>query len=355
MSARRRPTMADVAARAGVSVSTVSLTYSGAGPISPDMKARVERAAEELNYAGPSPQARALRSGRNHVVGLVVHDRLQLALRDPFTLGVLDALIGDLGEMGLGVLWLPSPPAEPTEPTLLDTAPMDAAVVMRVRDHDEPALDILSKRGVPVAIVEGTAPGAASVTIDDTSATRELIEHLRDLGHERIGTITLPRNSDRSTAVVSDDMLAGTLWTPTRNRLRAFAAAGVEPCVVVESRSSALQEGIDAAQLALDHPSRPTALVCQSDLLAAGAVLAARDRGLRVPEDISITGFDGIDLAWLEPAQLTTVLQDGPAKGHLIARAVRAILDGNEPPKLQLPLSIRVGTTTGPAPQATNR
>lgn len=349
MSAGRRPTMADVAARAGVSVSTVSLTYSGAGPISPDMKARVERAAEELGYAGPSPQARALRSGRTHIVGLVVHDRLQLALRDPFTLGVLDALIGDLGEMGLGVLWLPSPPPEPTEPTLLDTAPMDAAVVMRVRDHDEPALEILAKRGVPVAIVEGMAPGAASITIDDTAATRELIEHLKAQGHTRIGTITLPRNSDRETAVVTDDMLSGTLWTPTKNRLKAFAEAGVEPCVIVEARTSALQEGIDAGHLALAHESRPTALVCQSDLLAAGALLAARERGLRVPEDVSITGFDGIDLAWLEPEQLTTVLQDGPAKGHLIAQAVRDLLDGGAAPVLELPLTMRIGTTTGPA------
>ena len=350
MTARRRPTMADVAARAGVSVSTVSLTYSGTGPLSPDMKARVERAAAELGYAGPSPQARALRSGRTHVVGLVVHERLQLALRDPFTLGVLDALIGDLGEMGLGVLWLPSPPDEPTEPTLLSTAPMDAAVVMRVRDEDEPALEILGRRGLPVAIVEGTAPDAAAVTIDDTSATAELIAHLRSLGHERIGTVTLPRTTDRATAVVSGDLFDHGLWTPTKNRLRAFARAGIAPCVVVESRSSALQDGIDAAHLALAHPSRPTALVCQSDLLAAGAVLAARERGLDVPGDVSITGFDGIDLAWLEPTRLTTVLQDGPAKGHLIADAVRQLLAGDDAPRFELPLTMRVGTTTGPAP-----
>lgn len=343
--------MADVAARAGVSLSTVSLTYSGAGPISPDMRARVEKAATELGYAGPSPQARALRSGRTHVVGLVIHERLQLALRDPFTLGVLDALIGDLGEMGLGVLLLPSPPPHPTEPTLLDTTPMDAAVVMRVRDHDEPALDILGRRGVPVAIVEGTAPGAASVTIDDTAATVELIRHLQSLGHERIATITLPRNSTRETQIADAGMASDVLWTPTRHRLRAFEAVGLEPCVVVETRASMLQEGIAAGHLALSHASRPTAIVCQSDMLAGGAVLAARELGLDVPGDVSITGFDGIDLAWLEPTQLTTVMQDGPAKGHLIAECVRRLLDGGDPPALELPLAIRVGTTTGPAPR----
>ena len=348
MSVGRRPTMADVASRAGVSLSTVSLTYSGAGPISPEMKARVENAALELGYAGPSPQARALRSGRTRVVGLVLHERLQMALRDPFTLGVLDALIGDLSEMGLGVLLLPSPDANATEPTLLDTAPMDAAVVMRVKDHAEPAFEILARRGLPVATVEGTAPGAAAVVIDDTAATVTLIRYLQSLGHERIATITLPRGTGRETEIATDDMLAGNLWTPTYHRLLAFKEAGVEPCVVVETRASMLQEGIAAGHLALSHPSAPTAIVCQSDMLAAGALLAARELELDVPGDVSITGFDGIELAWLEGVRLTTVLQDGAAKGHLIAQAVKSLLDGDEPPRLELGLKVRIGTTTGP-------
>src|SRR5660398_134112 len=175
MSAKRRPTMADVAALAGVSLSTVSLTYSGAGPISPHMRARVEKAAAELDYAGPSARAQALRSGRSRVVGLVIHERLHYALRDPFTLRVLDALIGDLGEMGQGVLLLPSPSADSTEPTLLGTAAMDAAVLMRVRDHDEPALEILARRELPFAIVEGTAPGAVPSTMANGSSRRARI------------------------------------------------------------------------------------------------------------------------------------------------------------------------------------
>src|SRR5690606_29041524 len=191
MSNTGRPTMVDVAAKAGVSLSTVSLTYSGAGPISPDMKARVEKAAQALGYAGPSPQGRALRSGRSHIVGVVIHEKLALAFRDPLALRVMDGLIGDLGEMGLGVLLIPSPSDDRDERSLLETAPMDAAVVLRVRDHDEPALDIIHRRGIPLVVMEGTAPpGAGSVTIDDTTATVELIEHLKGLGHTRIGTVT---------------------------------------------------------------------------------------------------------------------------------------------------------------------
>ncbi len=349
MSAKRRPTMADVATLAGVSLSTVSLTYSGAGPISPDMRTRVEKAAAELEYAGPSPQAQALRSGRSRVVGLVIHEQLQYALRDPFTLRVLDALIGDLGEMGLGVLLLPSPTPDSTEPNLLATASMDAAVLMRVRDHGEPALEILARRELPFAIVEGTAPGAAAVTIPDRRATADLIRHLVALGHERIATVTLPRGARGDTSVYEGGLLAGTLWMPTHNRLAAFEDAGVEPCVVIESRASMVEEGVAAGHLAFGHPSNPSAVVCQSDLLAGGVALAARELGLSVPHDVSITGFDGLDLPWLQPLDLTTVPQDGAAKGHLIAQGVKALLDGEEPPVIELPLEIRIGNSTARA------
>lgn len=349
MSAKRRPTMADVAALAGVSLSTVSLTYSGAGPISPDMRQRVEQAAAELGYAGPSARAQALRSGRSRVVGLVIHERLQYALRDPFTLRVLDALIGDLGEMGLGVLLLPSPAPDSNEPNVLATASMDAVVLMRVRDHDEPALEILARRELPFAIVEGTAPGAAAITIPDRRAIADLIRHLQDLGHERIATVTLPRGTRGMTAVHEGDLLEGAIWTPTHNRLAAFDDAGVEPCVVVESAVSMVEEGVAAGHLALTHPSKPTAVVCQSDLLAGGVVLAARELGLRVPEDVSITGFDGLDLPWLQSLDLTTVPQDGAAKGHLIAQGVKALLAGEEPSVVELPLEIHVGTSTAVA------
>jgi DNA-binding LacI/PurR family transcriptional regulator len=339
--------MADVASKARVSLSTVSLTYSGAGPISPDMKARVEKAAEQLGYAGPSPQGRALRSGRSQIVGLVIHEKLQLAFRDPLTLRVMDGLIGDLGEMGLGVLLIPSPSGDADERSLLETAPMDAAVVLRVRERDEPALEILKRHGVPIVVMEGPAPpGAGSVTIDDTTATHQLIEHLKALGHERIGTVTLPLNANHETDLVVANSDVNALWTPTRNRLVAFERAGIEPCVVVEARASLVEEGIAAGHLALGHESKPTAIVCQSDILAGGVILAARELDLRVPQDVSITGFDGLDLPWLAPHEITTMAQDGSAKGHALASEVKALLAGETPEPIIMPLEFRPGNTT---------
>lgn len=347
MARAKRPTMADVAARAGVSVSTVSLTYSGAGPISPEMKERVEKAAAELGYAGPSPQGRALRSGKSGVVGLVIHEKIALSFRDPITLRVLDSLIDDLGELGVGILLIPSPVGDKGT-NLLETAPMDAAVLIRVRDHDDEAIDILKRRGIPIALMEGKAPeGGAAVNIDDTAATAELIRHLVSLGHERIATVTLPFAEMRDTCIVESTDAA--LWTPTHNRLKAFEVAGVEPCVVVEARTSSIEEGLAAGHLALSHASQPTAIVCQSDLLAGGAVLAARELELDVPRDVSITGFDGLDLPWLAPLELTTATQDATAKGHLLATAVKHLLSGEEAGAVEVPVEVRVGTTTARA------
>lgn len=352
MARTRRPTMADVAARAGVSLSTVSLTYSGAGPLTPETKAKVERAAAELGYAGPSPNARALRSGRTGVVGVVIHERLQLSFRDPLMLRIMDGLVGDLGLMGLGVLLIPTPIGAADERSLLDTAAMDAVVLLRVRDHDdEPALDIIRRRGLPVVVVEGEPPaGAGVVGIDDRGATEQMIRHLRALGHERIGTITLPAGVDGVTRELTlAAALAQTAWTPVHHRLLAFADAGIEPCVVVEASASTVGEGRAAAEIALAHPSRPTALVCQSDLLAGGAALAARERGLAVPEDLSLTGFDGLELPWIAPLEITTQVQDGEAKGHALAAEVKALLAGETPAPVTLPLAFRVGNSTAPA------
>lgn len=347
MAAKRRPTMADVAARAKVSLSTVSLAYSGAGPISEDMKARVIKAADELGYAGPSAQARALRSGRSHVVGVVIHDQLSLAFRAPLILNIMDGLISDLGEMGLGVLLIPSPSGQADEKSLLETAPMDAAVLFRVRDHDEPALEILRKRAIPTVVMDANAPsGGAEVSIDDGAATVELIEHLQSLGHERIGTITLPHAPGGETSLKPVDYDPRSAWAPMHNRLRAFREAGVEPCVVVEARESMVAEGIAAGHIALCHESRPTALVVQSDILAAGTILAARELDLSIPHDVSITGFDGLDLPWISPLELTTVEQDGEAKGHTMARLVRELLDGGAPQQVLSPLTFHVGNTT---------
>jgi DNA-binding LacI/PurR family transcriptional regulator len=118
-----------------------------------------------------------------------------------------------------------------------------------------------------------------------------------------------------------------------------------------------VDEGERAGRALLDVPAqrRPTAVLAQSDVLAAGVLRAATALGLRVPEDVSVAGFDGADLPWLLPTVLSTVVQPTDEKGRMAARAVVELLDGNVPPDVALPVSVRLGTTTGPPPDTVRR
>lgn len=350
--AQSRPTLADVAAEAKVSVSTASLAFSGSGPIAATTRERVLAAAARLGYSGPNPLGRSLRSGRSGIVAVVIGDELRRSFRDPVSVQVLDGLVNVLGTMGLGVLLVPSSPrdGEPADlDPLLASAAMDVAVLIWGSRVADPVLGVLQRRGVPILLGEGPlVAGLPVVGIEDRRGTAELVRHLVDLGHRRIGTVTLPFGGERRCAVVGPERMAELSWTPTRNRLEAFADAGVEPAGVVEATASLVEAGQDAGRLLLDVGRPPTAVVAQSDLLAAGVMIAARDLGMRVPEDVSVAGFDGLDLPWLAPDVLTTVSQPLAAKGEALGRAVAQILAGQSPPPLFLPVELRVGTTTAP-------
>lgn len=350
-----RTTLADVAAAAGVSVSTASLAFSEAGPIATETRARVHDAAARLGYAGPNPLGRSLRSGRSGIVAVILGDNLRRAFSDPVAIQVLDGLTCTLNEGGLGVLLLPAPqPGEPISKTpLAESAPMDVAVLLWGAKDTDAISATLARRDVPVIVVEGHArEGVPVITIDDRRGTSELTRHLVSLGHERIAVVTLPFACDRArqTTLTTVTDLGALTIVPTRERYLGMLDAGVKPVAVVEAVASLVEEGQAAGRLLLSGPDRPTAVIAQSDLLAAGVVLAARELGLRVPGDVSIAGFDGLDLPWLGSDVLTTVVQPLREKGAVIGRAVRAILAGHTPETPIMPVSLRLGTTTGPPP-----
>lgn len=336
-----------------MSVSTASLAFSGSGPIADATRSRVLEAARTLGYAGPNPLGRQLRRGRSGIVGVIMGDALRRAFRDPVAVQVLDGLTATLGPLGLGVLLVPGPdhPSQPAVDPLLESAAMDVAVQMWGGTTDDPVLEMLRRRGTPTVLVEGTPqPDVAAVGIDDHGGMVALTRHLLDLGHTRIATVTLPFDRERSEGPADPTRLATISWEITRRRLAGLTDAGVTPTTVYETPASLVENGAAAGRALLSGADRPTAVVCQSDLLASGVVLAARELGLRVPQDVSVAGFDGLDLPWLAPDVLTSVSQPLAAKGAAIGEAVADLLAGRTPAPRVLPVELRVGTTTGPVP-----
>lgn len=344
---RGRPTLMQVAKSAGVSVSTASLAFSGAGSITPETRDRVLNAAAELGYSGPNPLGRQLRKGRSGIVGVVLGTDPGRAFSDPVAVQIFDGLVSALGAAGLGVLLIPLD----GQASLAATAGMDAAVMVWGVISDDPTWAVLQRREIPLVIAEGPPiPGAALVELTDQAAMRDVAQHLVGLGHTRIGEITLPLHRTGEQCGFADAArLAQADRVAAVHRMAGLREV-IEPVATWEALTSTVECGRAGALQLLDLPpeTRPTAIVAQSDLLAAGVVLALRERGLTPGVQVSVTGFDGLKLPWLAPDVLTTVLQPLRQKGLLMGQAVLNLLAGGEPTETYLPVELVIGTTTGP-------
>ncbi len=344
-------TLRDVAERAGVATSTASLVFSGNKPVAAETAERVQAAAAELGYGGPDPMASSLRHGRSGVIAAVVERRILHAFRDPYVVSVLDGLSQVVGELGCGLLLLPD-----TAEGYGDSGPQvsrvaaDAAVFMLCGDENNVLATQFASRGVPV-VGTGAPRGAdVQVTADERAASRSVAQLLHDLGHRRVGHVMMPLAWGGSTGRRTITQVRASRFPDTRER-----AIGVRDVFrtapLIEAQEPDFDSGYAAAGLLLGASPRPTAIIAQSDLLAAGAVQAAVDRGLRVPEDLSVTGYDGVSLPWF-PRTLTTIDQHPIDKGRAVGDAVRALLAGESVSDVVVPVTLREGDTTGPVPGA---
>lgn len=344
----RRVTIADVARAAGVSPSTASVVFSGKAPFSEDTGRRVREAARELGYTGPDPRAASLRRGRSGIVGVVFHQDLRRAFRDPVNTLMMDGLAAAVAPLGAGLLLLRADAGD-HGPTLT-TAPIDAAVLLACEAVVRDQIEVLRARGIPVVAIEGDAgDGIPQITLDNRDAQRQAAEHLRRLGHERVVVVCLPRGGGTTRGwIAPGDTISVDV---TRDRLDGVRDVYPDAAAFV-TRGTSIDEGLAAGRVIFgDAAARPTAVLAQSDLLAAGIIRAAEEAGLRVPDDVSVTGFDGVRVDGLTPYELTTLVQDATAKGRAAGEAVAAMLSGREPSSVCFTCAFRIGNTTGPAPR----
>jgi DNA-binding LacI/PurR family transcriptional regulator len=341
-----RATLAQVAARAGVSVSTASLAFSGSGPVSAATRERVLAAAEQLRYAGPDPRGRSLRQGRSGIIAVVMEDRVLAAFRDPVRIAVLDGIAQETSAQGQGLLLL-SDVGESAD--AIGTATMDAAILLAFSSRSDPTVELLRRRVVPLVALGGPDHGLLTISIDDEAASAAAAAHLAGLGHTDVAIVTLPLvNVDSPAArgpLTADAMRAASV-TVSLTRLRG--ARSVFPAAAGwVSAASSVDEGMIAGQALLADPARrPTAVIAQSDLLAAGVIRAAHELGLSVPGELSVIGFDGIPLDRIIPQDLTTMVQPAAAEGRAAGRAVLDLLAGDHPRSTSFQCTFHPGATT---------
>lgn len=343
---RSATTLTDVARAAGVSLSTASLAFSGAGPISASTREKVLAAATELGYHGPDPVAASLRRGRSGVIGVVMGSAVSRSFRDPVSIQFLDGILTTLAGKGYGTLMLPAAESDEEPASLLTHGAMDAAVLMAGAVTSKGTLAALRARKLPSVQIGGSGRQNVAVRARDKEGMQRLGEHLLERGHTRVGVVTLPWQA----GAVTSELDCATTRRPaapiTARRLDGLRAAGIEPVVMWQAGASLVEEGIQAGRAMLAGPERPTALVGFSDLLAAGLLLAAREAGLHVPADVAVAGFDGIDLPWLGEDQLTTLVQPITEMGSIAAETALTLAGGGTARSTTIDVELRVGTTT---------
>ncbi len=339
-----RATISDVAREAGVSPSTASVVFSGKTPVSDATRQRVLDAAGALGYTGPDPRAASLRRGRSGIVGVVFEEHLGAAFLDPVKTLMMDGLTDGVAPIGAGLLLLRDQAPLGTEPTLT-TAPLDAAVLVGCSGMLRESLAAVKARGIPVVVIEGDAgDGIPQIGLDNREAQRQAASHLRTLGHTDVAIVTLPvRAASERGWLAADEPITINV---TRERLSGARDVFPDARAYAAERSS-IDAGFAAGRALLSDPAtRPTAVIAQSDLLAAGIIRAAEEAGLRVPQDLSVTGFDGIVVDGLAPYELTTLVQPAADKGRAAGRAVAAMLAGEEAASIRFTCVFRVGNTT---------
>lgn len=339
-----RPTLASVAAHAGVSRSTASLAFSGSGPVSRATRDRVLAAAKHLNYAGPDPRGQSLRRGRSGIVGVVIEERVREVFRDPIKIAILDGISEGIASLGAGLLLLTDTGDAAVS---IESAPVDAVVFMGFNPSLINSVAILGQRGIPMVAIEGDAGDTVPrVLLDNREGTRIAAQHLKDLGHTNVATVTLPLDARRSGGPLTPAAEAASISATASERLQG--ARDIFPSLGgVSVSASLIEQGVAAGRRILSDPStRPSAVIAQSDLLAAGIIRAAEEAGLRVPEDLSVVGFDGVRVDGLTQYDLTTLVQPAHAKGRAASEMIIRLLNGEAPTTTWFTSEFHLGNTT---------
>ena len=354
--------MRDVADEAGVSQASVSYAFNRPSKISVVQRERILAIAKRLGYHGPDAAGRSLRSGHVGAIGVMVMDTLAYAFSDPSNVALLRG-IAEVGELAdVAVTLIPSPPPQRGED--LASAEIREAnaglrglvdgVIVHALPERHPAVTAVMSRGIPVVIVDSPKTrGVPFVGVDDVGAARKAAEHLIALGHRRVGILVDRLQPDGMSGTVSQSRLHRSRDLVARNRiagyLEALVAAGVPAASVpiVEAGGFSRDRYREASHTLLDSHD-VTAVLAMSDVLASALMHVASEKGIRVPEDLSVVGFD--DAPDSVHLGLTTMHQPLAEKGRVAAQLLLDLIDTGKKRSVTLETEIVVRASTAKVP-----
>lgn len=340
-SSGRRVTITDVARHAGVSVSAVSKVLRNAYGVSDSMRERVRAAMTALEYR-PHAAARGMR-GRTYTVGVLLDN-----IRNAFFADILDGVSAQLRDGDYQVL-VGAAGFGQEEQTRLARAMVDRQMDgLILIGPGFPREEVLRTAATVPTVVIGhhdTAPEYDSVMDADAEGAGLVVDHLVELGHRAIALTSAHGNKD-----------IGWNGTPERVQRRGYHEAmrrhGLAGSARVAMTAYSEEGGYRAGLELLAGPGRPTAVFAGADVAAMGVFRAARELGLRIPEDVSLAGYNNTEVAALAPVQLTSVDQAGDLMGRTAARLLLQRLDGRtRSVTVTVAPSLVARRTTGPAPR----
>ncbi|MGI8666291.1 MAG: LacI family DNA-binding transcriptional regulator [Jatrophihabitans sp.] len=297
----------DVAARAGVSLGTVSNVLNRPDKVSPATRARVLVAIEELGFVR-NEAARQLRAGRSRTIGLIVLDT-----GNPFFADIASGVERTAAQHGLSLVLCNSDENSDREEHYLSLLEEQRAfgILLVPALYDSPVAADIRRRGTPIVLVDRGSPlSQCSVSVDDVVGGRLAAQHLIERGHRRLAFVGGPTGMKQVA-----DRLKG-----TKQALRP-AGVRVSQLQIIETEALNVAGGREAGEriAALPVGSRPTAVFCANDLLALGVLQQMTRHGIRVPHDVAIVGYDDIDFAAAAAVPLTSVGQPRTQLGQTAA------------------------------------
>jgi len=309
----RRNDIRTVAARAGVSIASVSRTINGLPSVDPGIAKKVWAAVKELGYQ-PNTQARAMGSGRSRLFGLIISD-----ITNPFFPELIQNFEDIAVKFGYEILI----GSTAHDPKLMERVidrmlqrNVEGAAVMTF-GIEETVIDRLAARGVPLVFIDVApdAKGMSTLSVDYAKGIGQAVQHLAVLGHRRIGFIAGP--ADLHSAILREEAFRS-----------AMKSIGLPPAPEYIVRGNhTLEGGTEAMETLLKLDSPPTAVMCSNDMTAIGVLHATADAGIKVPEQMSVIGFDDIHIARYMIPPLTTVQMSCRDLAQTAFNALRAFVE----------------------------